>query len=98
MHAISDLITELSFKAIKSSGKGGQHVNKVASKVELSFNINTSKVLSDVEKERLLITLKSRLTNEGLLILQCGTSRSQHHNKNDCHPTILKNYRGRTCR
>lgn len=75
------LIIELSFKAIRSSGSGGQHVNKVSSKVELSFNITSSKVLSESQKERLQIKLKNRLTKDGVLILQCDENRSQHKNK-----------------
>lgn len=72
---------ELSFKAVRSSGAGGQHVNKVSSKVELSFNLPVSEGLSDMEKERLQSKLSSRLTNEGVLILQCDEARSQHKNK-----------------
>lgn len=75
------LISELSFKAIRSSGSGGQHVNKVSSKIQLSFNLAESLVLSDLQKERLQNKLSSRLTNEDVLILQCGESRSQHKNK-----------------
>ncbi|RIV43882.1 alternative ribosome rescue aminoacyl-tRNA hydrolase ArfB [Flagellimonas pelagia] len=72
---------ELIFKAVRSSGAGGQHVNKVSSKVELSFNLPVSEGLSDMEKERLQSKLSSRLTNEGVLILQCDEARSQHKNK-----------------
>lgn len=50
------LIKELSFKAIRSSGAGGQHINKVSSKVVLSFNISSSLVLTDKEK-RVVIQL-----------------------------------------
>lgn len=75
------LISELSFKAIRSSGSGGQHVNKVSSKVELAFNLDESSVLSDLQKERLLKKLGSRLTKENILMLQCDESRSQHKNK-----------------
>ena len=75
------LISELSFKAIRSSGSGGQHVNKVSSKVELSFDVIESSALSEKQKERLIKKLKSRLTKEQVLILQCGDSRSQHKNK-----------------
>ncbi|MBD0823603.1 alternative ribosome rescue aminoacyl-tRNA hydrolase ArfB [Aestuariibaculum marinum] len=75
------LLEELHFKAIRSSGAGGQHVNKVASKVELSFNLNDSVVLDDLQKGRLQDKLQNRLTNEGVVILQCGESRSQHKNK-----------------
>ena len=75
------ILQELTFKAIRSSGSGGQHVNKVSSKVELLFNLKESRVLNDVQKERLLTKLKHRLTKDGILILQCGESRSQHKNK-----------------
>ncbi len=75
------LISELSFKSIRSSGPGGQHVNKTASKVEVSFSLNTSKALSEIEKERLRLKLSSKITNEGIIILQCGETRSQHRNK-----------------
>lgn len=78
---IDILLTELQFKASKSSGPGGQHVNKTASKVELSFNINTSQALSLAQKQLLLVRLKSRLTNNDILILQCNDGRSQHKNK-----------------
>lgn len=72
---------ELQFKAIRSSGAGGQHVNKVSSKVELSFDVKNSNGLNTAEKERLLIKLDNRLTNENILILQCDEARSQHRNK-----------------
>ena len=72
---------ELTFKAVRSSGAGGQHVNKVSSKVELSFNLLVSEGLNDTEKERLQSKLSSRLTNEGVLMLQCDEARSQHKNK-----------------
>lgn len=75
------LLTELSFKAIKSSGAGGQHVNKTASKVELTFNVEASTVLNEEQKELLLKNLQTRLSNQNVLILQCGESRSQHKNK-----------------
>ena len=75
------LISELNFKAIRSSGPGGQHVNKTASKVEVSFNINASQALSDIEKERLSKKLSSKISLDGTILLQCGETRSQHRNK-----------------
>ena len=53
---IEKLISELNFKAVRSSGAGGQNVNKVSSKVVLTFDLNTSKALSEEEKE--LISIK----------------------------------------
>ena len=77
----SKLLSELSFKAIRSSGAGGQHVNKVSSKIELTFDLKESLGLSSFEKELLEKKLASKLTNEGVLILQCDALRSQHKNK-----------------
>ncbi|MEM9077195.1 MAG: alternative ribosome rescue aminoacyl-tRNA hydrolase ArfB [Bacteroidota bacterium] len=78
---LEKLVSELQFKAIRSSGPGGQHANKVSSKIELSFDINISSALSSQEKARLFLKLASRVTSEGLLKLQCEESRSQHKNK-----------------
>lgn len=75
------LIRELRFKAIRSSGAGGQHVNKVSSKIELTFNILPSKGLKEEEKNLLLKNLTSKLTKEKVLILTCQESRSQHRNR-----------------
>lgn len=75
------ILRELQFKAVRSSGAGGQHVNKVSSKVELSYNVDVSEGLSEPEKNRFRSKLKSRLTNEGVLVLQCDEARSQHRNK-----------------
>jgi len=75
------IISELHFKAVRSSGAGGQNVNKVSSKIVLSFDVTNSKGLSDEEKELLLQKLASRLTSEKNLILQCDEDRSQLGNK-----------------
>ena len=75
------LLQELTFKAVRSSGAGGQHVNKVSSKVELSFNLNDSFAFSEVQLLRLQNKFQNRLTKDGVLILQCDESRSQHKNK-----------------
>lgn len=75
------ILQELKFKAVRSSGAGGQHVNKVSTKVELSFDVLGSKALSTDEKARIRKKLKSRLTNEGLLTLYGDATRSQHRNK-----------------
>lgn len=72
---------ELNFKAVRSSGAGGQHVNKTSSKVVVTFDIPSSSALNEDEKSLLLNKLSSRLTNEGLLIMDSSESRSQHTNK-----------------
>ena len=75
------LQSELQFKAVRSSGAGGQNVNKVASKVELIFDLEASLGLTDDEKELLKKSISNRLTKENVLLLQCEESRSQHKNK-----------------
>lgn len=75
------VLRALQFKAVRSSGSGGQHVNKVSTKIELSFNIEKSLVFSEEQKQRLLLKLNHRLTKHNVLILQCDESRSQHKNK-----------------
>jgi ribosome-associated protein len=75
------LIQELQYKAVRSSGAGGQNVNKVSSKVILTFDLNKSIALSEEEKELVLSKLASRLTLENILILNCDEDRSQLKNK-----------------
>ena len=75
------IIRELQFKAVRSSGAGGQHVNKVSSKVELSFNVENSISLTTEEKEIIQTKLANRLSKDNILSLSCSESRSQHKNK-----------------
>lgn len=81
MANFDDLLQEVSWKAVRSSGPGGQHVNKTASKVILHFDIPNSSALTEEEKSRLLKKLSSRLTTEGVLILESSATRSQHKNR-----------------
>jgi len=76
-----NLIKELNFKAVRSSGAGGQHVNKVSTKIELYFDLLNAAELTSEEKELLLKNLQPKLTKEGVLLLNCDESRSQHKNK-----------------
>ncbi|RZJ51797.1 MAG: aminoacyl-tRNA hydrolase [Flavobacterium sp.] len=78
---IEKIISELNFKAVRSSGAGGQNVNKVSSKVVLSFDLNASQSLSEEEKLLLKTNIASRLTSEDVLILNCDEDRSQLKNK-----------------
>jgi ribosome-associated protein len=75
------ILSELTFKAVRSSGAGGQNVNKVSSKVVLSFDLSNSKALSEEEKVLIESKLSSRLTTENILILNCDEDRSQLKNK-----------------
>ncbi|MDQ6470529.1 alternative ribosome rescue aminoacyl-tRNA hydrolase ArfB [Flavobacterium sp. LHD-80] len=78
---IDKIISELTFKAVRSSGAGGQNVNKVSSKVVLSFDLNASQGLSEEEKLLLQTNIAARLTSENMLILNCDEDRSQLKNK-----------------
>jgi ribosome-associated protein len=76
-----NIIKELNFKATRSSGAGGQHVNKTSSKIELSFDLANSNSLNENDKYILKAKLASKLTKENVLILFCEETRSQHRNK-----------------
>jgi ribosome-associated protein len=77
----ADVMDELSFNASRSSGPGGQHVNKVSSRITLRWSVRDSAFLTMEEKERLQVRLQSRVTAEGELILMVQESRSQLSNK-----------------
>lgn len=77
----TQLQSELQFKALRSSGAGGQNVNKVSSKVVLSFDLKNTQGLDEHEKELALAQLHTRLTTEGILNLNCDEDRSQLRNK-----------------
>jgi len=72
---------ELVYSTARSSGPGGQNVNKVNTKVELRFNISSSIYLSETEKDLLLRKLKNRINKEGDLILASQSERSMILNK-----------------
>ena len=75
------LLSELNFKAVRSSGAGGQNVNKVSSKMVLIFDVATSQGLDEEEKQLLQTKLKTKISQENLLILTCDEDRSQFKNK-----------------
>lgn len=75
------IISELTFKAVRSSGAGGQNVNKVSSKVVLTFDLMNSSALSEQEKILIQTKIATRLTSENVLILNCDEDRSQLKNK-----------------
>ncbi|HLU84192.1 MAG TPA: alternative ribosome rescue aminoacyl-tRNA hydrolase ArfB [Vicingaceae bacterium] len=75
------LIKELLFNTSRSGGAGGQHVNKVATKVELQFDVYSSNALTEEEKGLVFSQLKNRINNNGIFKLQADTTRSQLKNK-----------------
>lgn len=80
---IPDLSAELQFITSRSSGPGGQNVNKVNSKVELRFDIRNSILLSDEQKEMLQSKLASKISSEGIFSVVSQIDRSQLINKED---------------
>ncbi len=84
------LIQECDFKAVRSSGPGGQHVNKTSTKVMLHWSLKDSNVFSEEEKERLFKRLKSKLTSDDQLVLSYDQSRSQHKNKDEVFKNLVR--------
>lgn len=76
-----DFSSEFIFQASRSSGPGGQNVNKVSSKVELRFNLWGSALLDEQEKTIVAEKLANKINKEGELVLVAQTDRSQLKNK-----------------
>ena len=72
---------ELEVRASRSSGAGGQHVNKTSSRIEISWNVASSGALTDEQRERLLTRLSSRLSEEGAIRVVASETRSQLRNR-----------------
>lgn len=72
---------ELTYRTSRSGGAGGQHVNKVESKVTLIWDIQASQVLTEDERTRVSHKLANRLNGEGVLQMEASSERSQVKNK-----------------
>jgi ribosome-associated protein len=73
--------SELDIRVSRSSGAGGQHVNKTSSRVEIFWNVAASRALTDEQRARLLERLESRLTTEGSIRIVASDMRSQVRNR-----------------
>jgi ribosome-associated protein len=84
---VNDALTipqrELEYRATRSGGPGGQHVNTSSTRVELTWDVAASPSLSDEQRGRILEKLKNRIDDAGVLRLTSSTSRSQLQNRED---------------
>jgi len=78
---LADLEKEFSFRMSRSSGKGGQHVNKVSTRVELLFDVLNSEILTEREKNLVIKNLAAIISQNGILQIASQDSRSQLRNK-----------------
>ena len=90
-------LPEITFQTSRSSGPGGQNVNKVESRVELRWHLMESQVLTDAQKVLILEKLANQLTADGLLLITAQDDRSQYRNKEIVlarfHELLLKSLR-----
>jgi ribosome-associated protein len=80
---------ELSVSFLRASGPGGQHVNKVATAVQLRYDLEHSRVLSDAAKQRLQRLSGRRLTAEGVILILARNHRSQERNRREAEERLV---------
>jgi ribosome-associated protein len=76
-------LAELSYRATRSGGPGGQHVNTSATRVELEFDVVNSPSLTEQQRQRIAERLQNRIDGSGMLRLASSAQRSQHQNRED---------------
>lgn len=80
---------EIQLDFIRSSGPGGQNVNKVSSAVQLRFNVDSSATLPDAVKARMHQLARSRITEEGVLLIEAKRFRTQEQNREDALARLI---------
>ena len=82
--------SEVHYKASRSGGPGGQHVNTTSSRVELTWNVKESEGLSEAQRARLLSRLKRRIDRRGVLRIVVSSERSRHRNQKEALERLRK--------
>lgn len=90
MRDFNEILKEVSYKTSRSGGAGGQHVNKVETKVAISFHVGQSVFFNEAEKERISKKLQNRIDKDGFLQITAQDSRSQLKNKELAEKRLLK--------
>lgn len=80
----------IELRAVRSSGPGGQHVNKVSSKVELRLPLDAIQGISNQARERLVVLAGRRVTQDGVLVLTSSESRSQFDNRQEVENKLVE--------
>ena len=81
---------EIEFSVMRSSGAGGQHVNRTNSAVLLKFDIRNSLVLTEEQKKMLYAKLKNKINSEGHLLIRSETARDQKSNKEIAYKNLIE--------
>jgi ribosome-associated protein len=84
------LLHEITYKATRSSGPGGQHVNKTSTRVELYWNLEESQAINETERALLRTALENRINREGQMMLSASRTRSQLKNKREVTDKFIK--------
>ena len=83
-------LAEINYRATRSGGPGGQHVNTSSTKIELEFDVAGSPSLTDAQRARIQDRLANRIDGDGVLRLSSSSSRSQHQNREDATDRLAR--------